>query len=166
MTAISIIEDRINIHWARESFLWNVANRSPLSPLWIDHRYSDMMDNFPAYCSTNNDNRGFTAIITVSRVISVYHLNKFIKASLLSSKFLRKILIFWHIQSLPLAQINHLANLNPSIITIVSETDEANKHYRFNCCYNDSSIPTDAIFQLDPESNLITEEVCFSTHFL
>lgn len=155
MTAVSIIEDRINLHLKRESFLWNVANKSPLSSLWIEHRYSDLFENFPKYCSI--DGSGFTAIITVTRVISIYNLNKFLKASLMSSTYLKKILILWQIKSPVFSQINHLADTNPSLITILTlENSNLNK---FNCCYNDSLISTDAIFQFDPESNLITEEV-------
>lgn len=124
-----------------------------------------MIDKFPNYSSLNN--RGFTAIITVSRLIP-YHMNKFIKVSLLSSKYLRKILILWTIKSPVLPQILHLANNHPSIIVI--EVIENGENYnergslntagnKFTCCYNHSAVITDAIFHFDPESNLITEEV-------
>lgn len=157
LTTISLIEDRINTHWSKESFLWNMGNKSPLTSLWIDLRYSDMIDKFPNYSSLNN--RGFTAIITVSRMIS-YHMNKFIKVSLLPSRYLRKILILWTIKSPVLPQILHLANNHPSIIVIeVIENGENYNGNKFTCCYNHSAVITDAIFHFDPESNLITEEV-------
>lgn len=177
MTTISIIEDRINIHWCRESFLWNVANKSPLTPLWIDQRYNmNMIDAFPKYGISidqqQQQHRGFTAIITVSRVISYFQLNKFLRVSLLSSKFVRKIIILWSLKTTDVfKQLLHLQSIHPSLIlieissstsTTTTNNDEMkHNNNRFICCFNHSAIKTDAIFHFDPESNLITEEVSF-----
>lgn len=155
VTAISIIESRINSHWSSESFLWNVANKSPLSPLWIDHKFSDLNDKFPSYFSSNI--KGFTAVITISRVVSTFHLSKFLKASLMISKYVQKIFIIWTLKSTISPQIIQIANLHASLIT-VSSIANLSQHFRFNCC-NNLSISTDAIFQFDPESNLLPEEV-------
>ncbi|KAH7638661.1 exostosin-1a-like protein [Dermatophagoides farinae] len=171
MTTISIIEDRINTHWCHETFQWNVANKSPLTPLWIDQRYNNMIESFPQYGSMMIDKhgaRGFTAIIAVSRVISYYQLNKFLRASLLSSKFVRRILILWSLRTAVFKQLLHLQSTHPSLILIEISSTNNNEQQssmnsnRFTCCFNHTAVTTDAIFHFDPESNLITEEIDFA----
>lgn len=162
ITTISIIEDRINSHLTRESFLWNVANKSPLSPLWIVHSYSDQIAHFPSYSrALAIDTAGFTAIVPISRVISIYQLTKFLKASLMASKYVKKILLIWTLASPVSPQIAAIASAYSSLITVVAnnQTTQSGLHARFTCCLNYSSTNTDAVFQLDPESNLIPEEV-------
>mgnify|MGYP000114850761 CR=1 FL=1 len=159
VTAISIIENRIHSHWAKESLLWNVPNKSPVEPFWIDSSYSTQAEKFPSYCSTENE--GFTAIIAVSRVISIFQLSKFLKASLLQSKYVRKILILWSLNNLIAPQIVQIAEAHHSLITVLNQNESPKAaHWRFSCCMNESTMSTnDAIFQFDPESNLIPEEV-------
>lgn len=124
------------------------------------HSYSDEIHRFPSYSGSPQVN-GFTAVVSISRVISIYQLTKFLKASLMSSKYVKQILILWTLKSPISPQIVQIATAHASLITVtaINGTSNNNQHARFSCCLNYSSIPTDAVFQLDPESNLIPEEV-------
>ncbi|KAI7691479.1 hypothetical protein SSS_08255 [Sarcoptes scabiei] len=160
LTTISIIEDRINIHHSREAFLTNVANISPLSSLWIDTRYSDLIDNFPRFVSMNH--AGFTAIVSITKVIAPNQLIKFLDESLFPSKFIRKTLILWELAVPVFSEISNLLSLHPEKLIIESRLNSSDILNKFTCCHNHKSISTDAIFQIDPESDLITEEIDFA----
>src|SRR6218665_797757 len=165
-TTITIIEDRIDQHWARESFLWNVANQSPLGPLWIDYTYSSNLNDFPQY-SLQPNRRGFTALLTVSRTISFTRMIKFLKNALMSSKNCYQIIVLWTLETnVPEELLQIQQNSFKEFIKIINIPGlNQSQHSRFLLGSNRSVVLTDAIFQLDPESNLITEEASFVVVF-
>src|SRR5699024_8058966 len=65
-------------------------------------------------------------------------------------------------------QVEQIASAHSSLVTVVAnnETTKNGLHARFTCCLTYSSTTTDAVFQLDPESNLIPEEVGISISLL
>lgn len=146
-TTLTIIEERIELHLSRSLFLWNLVNPGLTGAIWFDYKFSDDLKDFPGYSSTYS---GFTAIVSIDRPVLVSTIMKLIKNTLIASKFNKHILLIWSTSSVVPSS---LLRLPSSLVTIIEANSSKAKLVPY------PSIATDAVFQLDPETSIIAEEV-------
>jgi cell division protein ZapA (FtsZ GTPase activity inhibitor) len=143
MTALNIIEERIHLFNSKTRFEWNLNS---FSANYLFKQFSHELQSFPSFY--NNINNGFTAILTINKPLIYSSINQLFQRLLNKSKYLKKTFI---LSTIPLNSIQN----SSKIIEINTNSEEINEK-RFSLF---SNIKTEAIFQLDSETTLTSEEV-------
>ncbi|RWS10410.1 exostosin-1-like protein [Dinothrombium tinctorium] len=157
LTTISVLSERIQSQLSLNSFMWNLVNPGFTSfhgAIWFDGDFSYNLHDYPGYRNSNS----FTIVIYVNRAISAANLHRLIRV-VSKSQFLSRIIIIW---ALPISSPlfigrNSVSFFKVPIELIIPKIKTINAKI-----YPYEAIRTDAVLNLDPESNLSAEELDFA----
>lgn len=158
ITMLQIVKDRVTTHLARSLSVWNTLPGA----LSVLTEYSTTKSHYPFYYDQNGTTPGnqFTAIIYATSPVTLTSAPLFrLIRTVAKSSFLHKMIIVWHCDVSPPPANRWPGNLGVPVLVKTRNIKSINARFQ-----PFSDVETDAVFSLDDDALITTDEIDFAFH--